>query len=110
MLVIINPMKVVGIGTSKGRCYEYLPIMTVAREEATQILHDAHFDTLELEEAYANLQLKQLKAKAKEGFVAESNKEEFNLTPLSSQELNILVSDLKEMKEELKSRVSLIKD
>jgi len=35
VLILINPMKVVGIGEAKGRCYEYLPIMTVSREEST---------------------------------------------------------------------------
>ena len=53
VLVLINPMKVVGIGEHKGRCYEYLPIMTVPREEATSILHDLRFDTLQLDEDYA---------------------------------------------------------
>jgi hypothetical protein len=105
MLILINPMKVVGIGTHKGRCYEYLPIMTVPREEATQILHDGDFDTLEIEEQYALEQLKNLKSIVKEGFAKESEKEQFNLSPISSSELNILVEDLKEMKKELKKRV-----
>lgn len=105
MLILINPMKVVGIGTHKGRCYEYLPIMTVPRDEATQILHDGDFDTLEIEEQYALEQLKNLKSIVKEGFAKESEKEQFNLSPISSSELNILVEDLKEMKKELQKRV-----
>ena len=63
MLVLINPMKVVGIGQHKGRCYEYLPIMTVPREEATSILHDGMFDTLELDEHYAIRELESLTEK-----------------------------------------------
>lgn len=108
VLVLINPMKVVGIGTHKGRCYEYLPIMTVPREEATTILHDNQFDTLELEHDYAVDQLKKLKTHIKDGFSKESGKDEFNLSPISSSEINILVSSLKDMKEEIKGRIKTI--
>jgi hypothetical protein len=72
VLVLINPMKVVGIGQHKGRCYEYLPIMTVPRDEATSILHDLDFDTLQLDEDYAIRELQNLAEKAKEGFVSEA--------------------------------------
>jgi hypothetical protein len=53
-------MKVVGIGQHKGRCYEYLPIMTVPREEATQILHDGDFDTLQLDDEYDKFEICQI--------------------------------------------------
>ena len=74
VLVLINPMKVVGIGQHKGRCFEYLPIMTVPREEATRILHDGQFDTLQLDEQYAVSELESLAEKAKEGFVIRNRK------------------------------------
>jgi hypothetical protein len=108
ILVLINPMKVVGIGQHKGRCYEYLPIMTVPREEATQILHDVSFDTLELDEDYANEQLAQLVEKVKQGFTAETKKHQFNLPQISSKEINTLVSSLSEMKKKIKNRVNKI--
>jgi hypothetical protein len=109
VLVLINPMKVVGIGTHKGRCYEYLPIMTVPREEATKILHDGQFDTLQLDEQYAIRELESLTEKAKEGFATEAKKYEFNMPHISASEINTIVSNLSEMKAMIKNRVNTIK-
>ena len=108
VIVLINPMKVVGIGESKGRCYEYLPIMTVAREEATEILHDLDFDTLELDESYAVRELENLAEKAKEGFTAERKKYDFNLPALSAVEVYTIVKSLDEIKEEISGRIVTI--
>jgi len=108
VIVLINPMKVVGIGESKGRCYEYLPIMTVAREEATEILHDLDFDTLELDESYAVRELDNLVEKAKEGFTAEAKKYDFNLPALSAVEVYTIVKSLDEIKEEISGRIVTI--
>ena len=108
VIVLINPMKVVGIGESKGRCYEYLPIMTVAREEATEILHDLDFDTLELDESYAVRELDNLVEKAKEGFTAEAKKYDFNLPALSAVEVYTIVKSLDEIKQEISKRIVTI--
>jgi hypothetical protein len=108
VIVLINPMKVVGIGQSKGRCYEYLPIMTVAREEATEILHDLDFDTLELDESYAVRELENLAEKAKEGFTAEAKKYDFNLPALSAVEVYTIVKSLDEIKQEISKRIVTI--
>ena len=110
VLVLINPMKVVGIGESKGRCWEYLPIMTVPREEATEILHDLDFDTLQLDDSYAIRELESLTDKAKEGFVAESRKHEFNIPHISTVEIENIVASLDEMRDEISSRVQMIVD
>lgn len=109
VLILINPMKVVGIGTHKGRCYEYLPIMTVPREEATKILHDGMFDTLQLDEEYAIRELESLAEKAKEGFATEAKKYEFNIPQISHREINNIVLSLNEMKSKITKRVSTIK-
>lgn len=109
VLILINPMKVVGIGESKGRCYEYLPIMTVPRVEATQILHDLDFDTIELDEDYAIRELQGLTEKVKEGFVAETSKYQFNLPNISTVEITKIVKSLEDMKNVLSKRVSVIK-
>ena len=108
VLVLINPMKVVGIGDSKGRCYEYLPIMTVPSDEATEILHDLDFDTLELDESYAVRELDNLVEKAKEGFTAEAKKYDFNLPALSAVEVYTIVKSLDEIKEEISKRIVTI--
>lgn len=108
VIVLINPMKVVGIGQSKGRCYEYLPIMTVAREEATEILHDLDFDTLELDESYAVRELDNLAEKAKEGFTSEAKKYDFNLPALSAVEVYTIVKSLDEIKQEISKRIVTI--
>ena len=105
VLVLINPMKVVGIGESKGRCYEYLPIMTVPREEATEILHDLDFDTMELDESYAVRELEDLGTKARDGFIAEAKKYEFNLPALSAVEVLKIVKSLDEIKQEISKRI-----
>jgi len=105
VLVLINPMKVVGIGESKGRCWEYLPIMTVPRDEATSILHDLDFDTLQLDDSYAVRELEDLTEKAKDGFVAESKKHEFNMPHISTREIENIVASLDEMKNEISKRI-----
>jgi hypothetical protein len=109
VIVLINPMKVVGIGQHKGRCYEYLPIMTVPREEATRILHDSQFDTIQLDEDYAIRELESLAEKVKDGFAAESRKYEFNLPAISAIEITNIVNSLSEMKAMISKRVSTIK-
>jgi len=109
VIVLINPMKVVGIGQHKGRCYEYLPIMTVARDEATRILHDGEFDTIQLDEDYAIRELEFLAEKVKDGFATESRKYEFNMPGISAVEINNIVSSLSEMKAKISKRVSTIK-
>lgn len=108
VLVLVNPMTVVGVGTEKGRSYEYLPIMTVPREEATQILHDVDFDTLELDDEYAIQQLESLTERAKEGFATEAKKYEFNIPQISSKEIAVIVSSLEDMKETISKRVNVI--
>jgi hypothetical protein len=108
VLVLINPMKVVGIGQHKGRCYEYLPIMTVPREEATSILHDLSFDTLELDESYAVRELEGLEDKVQEGFIYEASKHEFNLPEISSWSIKCIVNSLESMKFEISKRIVTI--
>ena len=108
VLVLINPMKVVGIGESKGRCWEYLPIMTVSREEATEILHDLEFDTLQLDDAYAIRELEGLANRAKEGFVTEAKKHAFNMPPISHAQIDNIVESLEGMKAALSSRIQII--
>jgi hypothetical protein len=100
---------VVGIGQHKGRCYEYLPIMAVPREEATEILHDLDFDTLELDEDYAIRELEDLQEKAQDGFVSEANKHEFNMPAISTIEVEKIVASLDEIKKDISKRIVTIK-
>lgn len=108
MLVLINPMKVVGIGQHKGRCYEYLPIMTVPREEATSILHDLDFDTMQLDDAYAIQELDNLAEKVKEGFAAEAKKYNFNFPTINPQTVEKIIANLDEMKQVIGGRVVIV--
>jgi hypothetical protein len=103
--MLINPMRVVGIGDKKGRCYEYLPISTVSRDEVTKILHDLDFDTIDLDEFYVENELESLAEKAQESFAIESKKHEFNLPSISSSEIGNIVNSLNRMKDELGKRV-----
>lgn len=105
VLMLINPMKVVGIGTHKGRCYEYLPIMTVPREEATNILHDLDFDTIDLDEFYVENELNDLTTKAQEAFADEAKKYNFNIPSISRKQIDNIVERLSAMKDELGKRV-----
>jgi hypothetical protein len=108
VLILINPMKVVGIGELKGRCYEYLPIMTVPTEESTTILHDLDFDTLELDEDYAIRELEDLAAKAKGGFVIEASKHQFNIPAMTHAQIESIAASLDEMRNTLSKRVSVV--
>jgi hypothetical protein len=83
--------------------------MTVPREEATKILHDGMFDTLQLDEDYAIRELESLAEKAKEGFAAESRKYEFNMPAISASEITNIVNSLSDMKAKLSKRVTTIK-
>jgi hypothetical protein len=108
MLVLINPMKVVGIGQHKGRCYEYLPIMTVPRDEATSILHDLDFDTMQLDDAYAIQELEGLTEKVKEGFAAEAKKYNFNFPTINPQTVENIIASLEDMKQVIGGRVVIV--
>lgn len=109
VLVLINPMKVVGIGESKGRCWEYLPIMTVPREEATKLLHDLDFDTMELDEVYVNEELENLQQKVIDGFTAEAKKYSVNFPSINHGEVRNIVASLNQMKSEISGRVKKVK-
>ena len=108
VLVLINPMKVVGIGESKGRCWEYLPIMTVPRDEATSLLHDLDFDTLELDEEFTIKEMLGLKEKVVEGFTAEAKKYSVNFPTVSMEEVSNIVSNLNRMQFIISTRVNKI--
>jgi len=109
VMTLHNPMKVVGIGTQKGRCWEYLPFMLTTVEEADQIMNDRSFDFLQLDEQYAIRELESLTEKVKDGFAAEAKKYEFNLPQISASEINTIVANLNEMKTKIKDRVVTIK-
>lgn len=109
VMTLHNPMKVVGIGTEKGRCWEYLPFMLTTVAEADQIMNDKSFDFLQLDEQYAIRELESLAEKAKEGFAAESRKYEFNMPGISATEIANIVNSLNEMKAKIKDRVVTIK-
>jgi len=108
VMTLHNPMKVVGIGTEKGRCWEYLPFMLTTVEEADQIMNDRSFDFLQLDEQYAIRELESLTEKAQLGFVSEASKHEFNLPTLSSEELRKIVGSLEEMNKEISNRIVTI--
>jgi len=108
VLVLINPMKVVGIGESKGRCWEYLPIMTVPRDEATTLLHDLDFDALELDEEFTIKEMLGLKERVVEGFTAEAKKYSVNFPTVSMDEVSNIVSNLSRMQYIISARVNKI--
>jgi len=109
VMTLHNPMKVVGIGTEKGRCWEYLPFMLTTVQEADQIMNDRSFDFLQLDEEYAIRELESLAEKAKEGFATESRKYEFNMPGISAIEITNIVNSLSEMKAKITNRVITIK-
>ncbi len=109
VMTLHNPMKVVGIGTEKGRCWEYLPFMLTTVEEADQIMNDRSFDFLQLDEQYAIRELESLTEKVKEGFAVEAKKHEFNIPSISAAEINAIVLNLNEMKARITNRVNTIK-
>ena len=105
VFVLINPMTVVGIGSEKGRCYEYFPFMTTNVEEADEIMNSEDYDFLQMDEHYAIEQLEQLEDRVKKGFSAETTKYEFNLPHMSTKEMRDIISQLGEMKDEISRRI-----
>lgn len=103
-----NPMKVVGIGKEKGRCYEYLPFMTTSVSEADEIMKSKDFDFLQLDEEYAVKELEGLVDRAKNGFVQEFTKHTFSISLPALSTIKNIVSSLEKMKNELNSRVKVI--
>jgi hypothetical protein len=103
-----NPMKVVGIGSEKGRCYEYLPFMTTTVNEADQIMNSGDFDFLELDEQYAIDELNDLENRVKEGFAKEAMKYEFNIPQISITEIRNIISSLDEIKETISNRIKTV--
>lgn len=100
-----NPMKVVGIGTEKGRCWEYLPFMTTTVDEADAIMNSGDFDFLQLDEQYAIDELNELNEKVKQGFAVETTKHQFNLPQISTEEIHNIVKSLEEMKTVISKRI-----
>lgn len=100
-----NPMKVVGIGSEKGRCYEYLPFMTTTVGEADEIMNSQDFDFLQLDEQYAINELENLEENVKNGFAKEACKYEFNIPSLSTIGMKNIISSLEEMKTVISKRV-----
>ena len=108
IFMLINPMKVVGIGEEKGRCYEYLPFMTTNVEEASEIMRSEDYDFLQMDEDYTIHELEGLEKKVKAGFTSETKKHQFNLPNLSSLEMSNIITSLDEMKKEISKRVTSI--
>lgn len=106
VIVLINPMKVVGIGSSKGRCYEYLPIATIPRAEATEFLRNGDFDTLEMEAEFAKEETEDLENRVKEGFSVEAKKYSFSIPSITSEEVKSIVLDLQGVKDIVANRVN----
>jgi len=102
-------MKVVGIGSEKGRCYEYLPFMITTVTEADEIMNSEDFDFLQLDEEYAIHELENLSDKVREGFAAEAKKYEFNLPSVSTKGIENIISSLEEMKSSISNRIVNIK-
>ena len=82
--------------------------LRIPKEEATTILHDLRFNTLELDEDYAIRELEELENKAKEGFTAEVKKHEFNIPHMTYTEIGDIVASLSKMKAAINQRVSRI--
>jgi hypothetical protein len=101
-------MKVVGIGTEKGRCWEYLPFMLTTVSEADEIMNDGDFDFLQLDEQYAIRELENLAEKAVEGFSIESKKYEFSMPAITSQNIEFITLSLNDMKSSIADRVSYL--
>jgi hypothetical protein len=105
VFTLINPRKVVGIGSEKGRCYEYLPFMTTSVEEADEIMNSNSFDFLQIDEQYAITELDSLADRVKEGFTVEANKYDFNIPSISSLEINTIANNLNNIKSIVDNRI-----
>lgn len=110
IIVLINPMKVVGVGAHKGRTYEYLPIATISKSEATKFLRSGDFNSLDIEDKYAEEELVGLEQRVRENFAVEAKKYSFNMPAISSEEVKRITISLGAMQDELLGRVSTLKN
>lgn len=110
LLILINPAKVVGLGRDgvKGRTYEYLPVMVLPKAKANLMLRDKDFDTLQLDEWYAEEELIALKEAAEGKVVKEDTPYVFNLKGVDKEIVKEATKSLQEIKEELTTRVKKI--
>lgn len=74
MLILINPATVVGFGSQKGRCYEYLPLCAMERNEAKELLMSGDFDTTAIEDVDYEEEMQGLEEKVKASFTAEAKR------------------------------------
>ncbi len=74
-------------------------------EDATKILHDLDFSTIDLDEFYVENELESLSERAEKAFAQEVKKYEFNLPAISSSEIGRIVNSLNKMRNELDNRV-----
>jgi len=72
------------------------------------LMNSNDFDFLQLDEEYAIRELEDLADRAKDGFIAETSKYNFNLPSISTAEINSIVLSLNEMKNSITKRVSII--
>lgn len=107
ILMLVNPMNVVGTGDVKGRTSEYLPLCTLPEEEERDILSENEFCALELQEYYAEEQLAELEEKVKNNYMAEAEKDIFNISTPSKDEVQTIIHNLKEI---VKNKVHDIKE
>ena len=82
--------------------------MTVPRDEATKILHDLDFDTIDLDEHYVQHEFDELEEKAKSNFAIEAKKHEFNIPSISVVDVRNIVDNLKKIKDELRERIQQV--
>jgi hypothetical protein len=81
MLILINPATVVGLGSSKGRCYEYLPLCAIERGSALELLKSGEFDTTAIEDADYAEEMENLEEKVRRSFTAEAKRYELITRP-----------------------------
>lgn len=106
ILMLINPMNVVGTGDNKGRTSEYLPLCVISEEEERSILGEKDFDTYSLQEYYAEEQLKDLEENVKLNYITEAEKDVFSIKPPTKEEVKVIIHNLQEI---VKRKVNDIK-
>lgn len=97
ILMLVNPMNVVGTGDVKGGTSEYLPLCTIPLDEERSILSEMDFNTFELQEYYAEEQLKELEERVKSNYITEAEKDIYSIEPLKKEEVKTIIHNLQEI-------------
>lgn len=100
IMILVNPAKVVGLGSNKGRAYEYLPLCVIDRYEISRMMEEGTFDYTEIENKDYEEQMKTIEEDVKASFTKETtnyglvNRTNYEINRFSSEQIHDTVQKI----------------